>query len=127
MSQVIRTRKVKTNRLLARKQMVVDIIHPGSANISREELREKLAGMYKTTKERVIVFGFKTAYGGGRTTGFGLVYDTLADLERYEPHYRLCRFGHSTRVEKSRKQRKERKNRSLKYRGLAKVNARGGN
>eukprot|EP00297_Palpitomonas_bilix_P025331 CAMPEP_0113902742 /NCGR_PEP_ID=MMETSP0780_2-20120614/22032_1 /TAXON_ID=652834 /ORGANISM="Palpitomonas bilix" /LENGTH=55 /DNA_ID=CAMNT_0000895607 /DNA_START=126 /DNA_END=290 /DNA_ORIENTATION=+ /assembly_acc=CAM_ASM_000599 len=43
----VRTRKFLTNRLLQRKQMVVDILHPGRANVSRQELREKIANMYK--------------------------------------------------------------------------------
>ncbi|KAF8937784.1 hypothetical protein BGZ47_008862 [Haplosporangium gracile] len=47
----MKTRKFLTNRLLARKQMVVDIIHPARANISKDELREKLAKMYKVDKE----------------------------------------------------------------------------
>lgn len=80
-----------TNRLLQRRQMVVDVIHPGRPTISRDELREKLAKMYKAEKDVVSVFGFKTQFGGGKTTGFGLIYDSVESLKKFEPKYRLVR------------------------------------
>jgi small subunit ribosomal protein S24e len=48
-----------TNRLLARKQMVVDVLHPNRASVPKTEIREKLAKMYKATPDRVVAFGFK--------------------------------------------------------------------
>ncbi|MPC27098.1 40S ribosomal protein S24 [Portunus trituberculatus] len=39
----IRTRKFLTNRLLNRKQMVVDVLHPNRATVPKTEIREKLA------------------------------------------------------------------------------------
>lgn len=45
----IRTRKFMTNRLLCRKQMVVDVLHPGQASVKKSDIREKLAKMYKVT------------------------------------------------------------------------------
>jgi len=44
----VRTRKFMTNRLLNRKQMVVDVIHPGRATVPKTEVRDQLAKMYKT-------------------------------------------------------------------------------
>ena len=52
---------------------------------------EKLARMYKTTPDCVMCFGFKTLFGGGKTTGFALVYDNMDSLKKYEPKFRLCR------------------------------------
>ena len=74
----IRTRKFITDRLLARRQMVVDVLHPARANVSKAELNEKLAQIYKSDKERVVTFGFRTHFGGGRSTGFALIYDDEA-------------------------------------------------
>ncbi|CAO3596754.1 ribosomal protein L23/L15e core domain-containing protein [Absidia repens] len=125
-SVTIRTRKFITNRLLQRKQMVVDVIHPGLANLSREEIREKLGKMYKTNKDVVSVFGFKTHFGGGRTTGFGLVYDNVEALKKFEPKYRLARVGLAEPGKGGRKQRKEKKNRAKKFRGTKKAAASGG-
>ena len=116
----VRTRKFMTNRLLARKQMVVDILHPRRPTVSKQDVREKLARMYKTTADCVVCFGFKTVFGGGKTTGFGLVYESLDSLKKYEPKYRLQRLGLYQRDKPPRKQRKERKNRMKKVRGTKK-------
>ena len=130
----LRTRKFITNRLLARRQFVVDILHPNRPNVSRDELSEKLATLYKTDKARVVTFGLRTQFGGGRSTGFALIYDDETSQRKFEPRYRLVRVrinfvcvnsdtwvlnmlqsGLTTKVEKaSRKLRKERKNRAKK-------------
>merc|ERR1712169_38968 len=118
----LRTRKFIRNPLLGRKQMVVDILHPNRANISKDELRGKLAEMYKANKDQVNVFGLQTQFGGGKTTGFALVYDSPEALKKFEPHYRLVRVGFASKIEKpSRRQRKQRKNRQKTLRGTAKV------
>ncbi|KAI5362173.1 Putative ribosomal protein S24e [Septoria linicola] len=122
-SQVtLRTRKFIRNPLLGRKQMVVDVLHPSRPNVSKDELREKLAGLYKLNKEQVSVFGFRTQFGGGKSTGFALLYDSAEAMKKFEPHYRLVRYGQATKIEKaSRQQRKQRKNRSKTLRGTAKT------
>jgi small subunit ribosomal protein S24e len=35
------------------------------ANVSKKDIRERLAKAYKTTPDLVVVFGFRTAFGGG--------------------------------------------------------------
>ena len=90
-SVTIRTRKYMLNRLLCRRQMVVDVLHPGKSSVSKSDIREKLAKMYSCTADRVFVFGFKTNFGGGKSTGFGLVYDTMDYAKKFEPKYRLVR------------------------------------
>ena len=42
----LRTRKFITNRLLARRQFVIDVLHPSRPNVSKAELSEKLAAQY---------------------------------------------------------------------------------
>nr|XP_054773851.1 40S ribosomal protein S24-like isoform X2 [Lytechinus pictus] len=117
----IRTRKFMTNRLLNRRQMVVDVIHPGQATVKKTEIRERLAQAYKTTPDVIFAFGFKTQFGGGRTSGFALIYDTLDFAKKYEPKYRLARHGLYEKPKTSSKQRKERKNRQKKVRGTKKT------
>ncbi|KAL0371296.1 UNVERIFIED_CONTAM: 40S ribosomal protein S24-1 [Sesamum angustifolium] len=65
----------------------------------------------------------RTHFGGGKSTGFGLIYDSVENAKKYEPKYRLIRNGLDTKVEKSRKQMKERKNRAKKIRGVKKTKA----
>lgn len=72
--------------------MVVDVLHPTRANVAKDELREKLAVMYKAPKDQIIVFGFRTQFGGGKSTGFALIYDTKEAL-KFEPRYRLIRVS----------------------------------
>ncbi|KAI4272195.1 MAG: hypothetical protein L6R38_006679 [Xanthoria sp. 2 TBL-2021] len=118
----LRTRKFIRNPLLGRKQMVVDVLHPSRPNVSKDELRSKLAELYKASKDAVSVFGFRTQYGGGKSTGFALIYDSNEVMKKFEPRYRLVRYGQATKIEKaSRQQRKQRKNRSKTVRGTAKA------
>merc|ERR1711924_173349 len=61
-------------------------------------LREKLATAYKISDVNCVhVFGMKTAFGGGRSTGFALMYDNLAAAKKFEPKHRLKRVGLSYR------------------------------
>jgi small subunit ribosomal protein S24e len=117
----IRTRKFMTNRLLCRKQMVCDVLHPGLPSIAKKEVRDKLAAMYKVTPDVCFVFGFRTNFGGGKSTGFALIYDTLDYAKKFEPKHRLARHGLFEVKRVTRKQRKERKNRMLKVRGTKKA------
>jgi small subunit ribosomal protein S24e len=88
-SCTIRTRKFMTNRLLSRRQFVVDVLHPGRANVSKSEIRDKLASMYNVRDAQAIfVFGFRTQFGGGKSTGFGLIYDDVKAAQKFEPKYR---------------------------------------
>ncbi|XP_048323792.2 small ribosomal subunit protein eS24z [Ziziphus jujuba] len=120
----IRTTKFMTNRILSRKQFVLHLLHPGRPNISKAELKEQLSRMYEGTNPNVIfVFGFRTKFGGGKSTGFGLIYDSIEHAKRYEPKHRLNRNGLAPKIEKPRKQLKERKNSAKKIRGVKKTKA----
>lgn len=76
--------------------------------------------MYSCDKDSVIAFGFKTAFGGGKSTGFAMIYDTVDAAKKYEPKYRLARQGLAKHEKTGRKQRKEKKNRAKKIRGSKK-------
>lgn len=75
--------------------MVVDVIHPSLANLSKENIREKLGKLYKVEKDVIFVFGFRTCFGGGRSTGFALIYDDLAAAKKFEPKFRLVRVNNN--------------------------------
>merc|ERR1712070_189584 len=104
--------------LLKRKQMIIDVHHPNRANVPKAAVREQLAKQFNVKDEKCIfVFGFRNAFGGLRSTGFALIYDSLEDALDSEPKYRLIRSGLMKKVEGSRKQRRELKNRRKKVRG----------
>ena len=117
----IRTRKFMTNRLLKRKQMILEVVHHGLANVSRKDLVAQVATMYKADEKAVLVDGLQTQFGGGRTTGFAYVYDDLAAAKRYAPQHLGARHGIRDPIpHKGRKMRREKKNREKKFRGVKK-------
>lgn len=123
----IRTRKFMSNPLLNRRQMIVDVHHPGRANVSKAELREKLSKQFKVSDENaVVLFDFRTAFGGGKSTGFCCMYDSVEDAKKFHGmRYQLWRMGVIEKVEKKgRKGIKEAKNRGKKVRGLGRRIAR---
>merc|ERR1712173_204136 len=121
MSVNVRTRNYMSNRLLNRKQMIVDISHGDAATPSAAKLRESLAKMYKASADCVIVYGLQTKFGGGSTTGFANIYDSMDYLKKNEVRYRQVRSGLCARLEKkARQQRKQLKNRKKKVTGTAK-------
>lgn len=44
--------------------------------------------MYKTIPDTIFVFGFRTHSGGGKTTGFGMIFDSLDYAKKSEPKQR---------------------------------------
>ncbi|ELK25367.1 PREDICTED: 40S ribosomal protein S24 [Myotis davidii] len=127
----IRTRKFMTNRLLQWKQMVIDVLHPEKVTVPKTEIWENGACWVWVSCnfeahaggrgfDSDFVFGFRTHFGGGKTTGFGMIYDSLDYAKKNEHTHRLARHGLYEK-KTSRKQRKECKNRMKKVRGTAKA------
>ena len=98
--------------------MVIEVVHPTRANVPKEELKTSIAKMYKVKDpQTIILFGFRTVFGGGRSTGFGLIYDSVDDVKKFELKYRQARIGLCENAKKSRKMIKENKNRGKKVWG----------
>merc|ERR1711924_512301 len=107
-----------TNRLLARRQFVVDVLHPGRTWVSKEELTEKVAKMYSVKDKRtIILFGFRTQFGGGKSSGFCKIYDNVEAVKKFEHRYVLARFGLQEHKRSSRKSMKERKTAPRRFAG----------
>ena len=98
----IRTRKFFTNRLLSRRQFIIDVLHPCRPNVSRAELAKRLAAVYNSEPSRVVLFGFHAHFGGQCSTGFGLIYDDEASQIKFEFRNRLvkvkCYCSHQINV-----------------------------
>lgn len=60
-----------------------------------------------------VLFGFKTTFGGGRSSGFGFIYDDVEALKSVEPRHRLIRKGYAEKKKLGRKAAKEAKRKSL--------------
>jgi len=72
---------------------VVEILHPNRASVPKSEIREKLAKLYKTTPDVIIAYGFKCQFGGGRSSGYAQIYDTLDAAKKFEKKYRILRVS----------------------------------
>jgi small subunit ribosomal protein S24e len=120
---VIRTRKFMKNPLLCRKQFVVEVLHEGRANVPKAELQSKICKMYKVKDDKTIfLWGFRTAFGGGRSTGFGVIYNDRSSALKFEPKARLRRAELAPpKTDTGRKLRKDKKNRAKKLRGKARA------
>ncbi len=57
---------------------IVDVIHPHRPNVPKTELAEMLAKKYKAEPGTVCLMGFRTAFGGGKSSGFCLIYNSLS-------------------------------------------------
>ena len=52
------------------------MIHPDMANVSKAQIKAKLATMFKAKEDSISIYGLKTKFGGGRSSGFALIYDS---------------------------------------------------
>jgi small subunit ribosomal protein S24e len=120
MTITIKTRRLRVNKLLARKELLLDVYHEGKANVSQKDLRELISTKYHWNPKDLVLFGFKTAFGGNRSTGFCLAYENQQYLVKYEPLYRLRRLAIVPKRNPKRKSEKELKRKIKKSRGAEK-------
>lgn len=77
--------------------------------------------MYKTIPDGTLVFGFRTDFGGGKTNGFGMIFNSWDYGNKNKPQHRLARHGLEEK-NMSRRQRKEGQNRMKTVRETAEAN-----
>lgn len=63
------------------------------ANVPKDQIKEKLAKTMKCKEEAITIFGLKNKYGGGRSTGFALVYENLDKKKKYDSKTNLKRVS----------------------------------
>ena len=69
---------------LHRRQFQIHVIHPGTTNLSRPELKEKLASKFNVSNTKTIfISSFKTK--GPFSKGFDIIYDSIDDALQHEP------------------------------------------
>jgi small subunit ribosomal protein S24e len=72
---------------------VIELIHPELPNVSKADIKSKLAQTLKTKDENISIFGLKTKFGGGRSTGFALIYDSLDARKKFDSKKMLRRVS----------------------------------
>ena len=121
------TRQLVHNPLLERKQMGIEIIHTDKMNVSKTQIKEKLATMFKVDPSFIAVYGMKFKFGGGRSSGFALIYDSIDARKANDQKCFLRRDDLIVKTKKvGRKQGKEIKSRAKRVRGTAKAKIAGG-
>jgi len=81
----------KENELLDRTEVRFKASHSKEGTPQREAIREKLAGMLKATKERVIVDAMDSEFGKMETIGYAKVYKTKEAAMKFEREHVLVR------------------------------------
>jgi small subunit ribosomal protein S24e len=66
--------------------------------VSKNDIKAKLAVTLKSKEENISIFGLKTKFGGGRSTGFALVYDSLDARKKFDSKKGLRRVSYSLRL-----------------------------
>ena len=117
MTITIKTKRLRVNKLLARKELVLQVFHEGKPNVSQADLKDLIASKFKWDIKNIVLFGFRTAFGGNRSTGFCLAYDNQQYLIKYEPDYRLRRLEILPKRNPKRKPEKQLKRKIKKSRG----------
>ena len=126
---VIRIRKFTPNKLLERKQFILDVFSGEHDNSSKKEIATEVSKKFKVPVDHVVIFGLHAKFGGGRTSGFGLIYNSKDALMKFEPKLRKLRGGliEKKKTLTSRRLRKENKNKVKGLRGKAKIEKLKGN
>lgn len=63
------------------------------ANVPKSDIKEKLASTLKCKVDCLSIFGLKTKFGGGRSSGFALVYDSADARKQYDSKAHLLRVS----------------------------------
>jgi small subunit ribosomal protein S24e len=63
------------------------------ANVPKAQIKAKLATLLKSKEEQIAIFGLKTKFGGGRTTGFAAIYDSVDLRKKYDSKKMLRRVS----------------------------------
>jgi len=83
----VKIETLRENKLVGRKEVKLVVNHMGLGTLSRKELREKVADMFKVSKEKVFVRRIETLYGVGVSkVKVHIYYDEKRGLE-IEPEH----------------------------------------
>ena len=67
----------------------IELIHPEQGILSKEVIKAKLAKQLKTKEDCISVYGMKAKFGGGRSSGFALIYDSFDMKKKYDSKTQL--------------------------------------
>jgi len=83
--------ETKQNLLLDRTEIRFKATHPGEPSASRDAIREKIAALAHSTKEKVILHSMKSQFGLCQTSGYAKVYKSVEAAKKHEQKHILVR------------------------------------
>lgn len=91
--------------------------------MSHEQIKEEISGRFRCNTDSITVFDLFTQFGGGKSSGFCLIYDTKDYKLKYEPKWRLRRESliEPKNTARTRKTKKNIKIKTRNLKGKAKV------
>ena len=67
MTITIRAKKIRVNKLLSRKELIIQTFHEGKANVPQAELKQLISNKFKWDTKNIVLYGSRTAFGGNRS------------------------------------------------------------
>jgi len=83
--------ETKENPLLDRTEIKFKAVHSNEGTVSRDAIREKIASLAHSTKEKVILDNMRSEFGLGQTKGYAKVYKTVDAAKKHERKHILIR------------------------------------
>ena len=83
--------ETKQNILLDRTEIKFKATHPGEPSASRDAIKEKIAALAHSTKEKVILDNMRSRFGLCQTSGYAKVYKTVEAAKKHEQKHILVR------------------------------------
>ena len=77
-------RRILNNKLLHRIETDFECFHPNKKAPTKNEISETLSKRFKKNIDSIKIMDCKAIFGGGRTKGVALIYDTLENRKRFE-------------------------------------------
>jgi small subunit ribosomal protein S24e len=81
----------KDNPLLGRIEIQFKISHPKDRTPNRNDVREELANVINSKKDRVVVDSMQTIFGKSETVGYAKVYESAKLAKKIERDHILVR------------------------------------
>ena len=83
--------ETKQNVLLDRTEIKFKATHPGEPTVSRDAIREKIAALAHSTKDKVVLDNMRSEFGLGQTKGYAKVYKSVEIAKTHERKHVLVR------------------------------------
>ena len=81
----------KENPLLGRIEVQFKIVHPKEKTPTRNDIRDELANVVNSKKDRVVIDKMETLFGKSETRGYAKIYDKKEMAKKIERDHILAR------------------------------------